>query len=84
MLISKIDVLCSKVEIKKNSKGEAYLLIDLLDIQSGDSFNVMSKEIELMGKLKPMTKYKIDLSLTSSKFGLKLDLKNIIEELGGI
>lgn len=84
MKINKIDMLCSKVEIKKNSKGEAYLLIDLLDIASGDAFNIMSKDIELMSKLKPMTKYEVDLSLTSSKFGLKLDLKNIIEELGGI
>lgn len=84
MKINKIDMLCSKVEIKKNSKGEAYLLIDLLDIVSGDAFNIISKDIELMSKLKPMTKYKVDLSLTSSKFGLKLDLNNIIEELGGI
>lgn len=84
MKLKKVDVLVTKVELKKNSKGEAYLLIDLLDMASGDSFNIMSKDIEFMSKLKQMTKYKVDLLLSSSKFGLRLEIDNVIEELGGI
>ena len=84
MNLNNIEVLCSKVESKTNGKGEAYLLIDLLDISSGDSFNIMSKDITLMGKLKPMTKYNIDLNLSSSKYGLKLEINNIVEELVSI
>lgn len=84
MKIESIDVLVAKVELKKNAKSEAYLLIDFLDIESGDSFNVMSKEIELMQKLQPMTKYTISLSLTNSKFGLRLGIEEVEEVLGGI
>jgi len=59
-------------------------LIDLLDIVSGDSFNIISKNIELMSKLKPMTKYTVTLNLTSSRYGLKLDLEQVLDELGSI
>lgn len=84
MKLKKVDVLVTKVELKKNGKGEAYLLVDLVDMGSGDSFNIMSKDIELMSKIKQMTKYKIDLTLTNSKFGLRLEISNLLEEIGGI
>ncbi len=84
MKINKIDVLCTKVDLKKNSKGEAYLSIDLLDLSSGDNFNIISKDIELMQKLQQMKKYKVNLNLSSSKYGLRLELLNIVEELGCI
>lgn len=84
MKISNIVSLVTKIEAKQNKDGANYLLIDLLDLGSGDNFNIMSKDIELMSKLKAMTKYKLDLELKSSKYGLKLDLAGIKEELGGI
>lgn len=84
MKINNILSLVTKIEAKQNKEGANYLLIDLLDLSSGDNFNIMSKDIELMSKLKTMTKYKLDLELTSSKYGLKLDLAGIKEELGGI
>lgn len=84
MKLNKINMLCSKIELKKNSKGEAYLLIDLLELGSGDNFQIMSKEIELMSKLKPMMKYKLDLNITSNKYGIMMELSNILEELGSI
>ena len=84
MKINKIDVLCTKVDLKKNSKGEAYLSIDLLDLSSGDNFNIISKDIELMQKLQQMKKYKVNLNLSSSKYGLRLELLNMVEELGCI
>lgn len=84
MKISNVNALVTKVDIKKNSKGEAYLAIDFLDLASGDNFNVISKEIELMSKLQMMNKYTIDFNLTSSKYGLKLELLEVSESLGGI
>lgn len=84
MKINKIEVLISKIELKKNSKGEAYLIISLMDLASGDNFELMSKDIELMSSIKPMMKYKVDLDLVSSKYGLKLEFKRIIDELGAI
>lgn len=84
MKLNNVEVLCTKIEAKTNKDGGNYLLIDLLDIGSGDSFNIMSKNIEFMSKLKAMTKYKVTLNLTSSRYGLRLDLEGISEEIGSI
>ena len=84
MKLNNVNVLCSKIELKQNKEGQAYLLIDLLDIATGDSFNLMSKNIELMKKLKAMNKYNVTLNLTSSRYGLKLDLEEVGDDLGGI
>ncbi len=84
MKLNNVEVLCTKIEAKTNKDGGNYLLIDLLDIGSGDNFNLMSKNIELMQKLKSMTKYKVTLNLTSSRYGLRLDLETVNDELGSI
>lgn len=84
MKLNNLEVLCTKIEVKTNKEGNNYLLIDLLDIGSGDNFNIMSKNIELMSKLKAMTKYCVTLNLTSSRYGLKLDLEQVTDELGSI
>lgn len=84
MKLNNVEVLCTKIEAKTNKDGGNYLLIDLLDIGSGDSFNIMSKNIEFMSKLKAMTKYIVTLNLTASRYGLRLDLESIGEELGSI
>ena len=84
MKLKNLEVLCTKIEAKSNKEGQAYLLIDLLDISSGDNFNLMSKNIELMQKLKSMTKYIVTLNLTSSRYWLRLDLEEVGEELGSI
>ena len=84
MKLSNIDVLVTKVEVKENKEGKGYLIINLLDLASGDNFQLINKELELLGKLKPMTKFRIDFDLTSSKYGLKLDIDKIVEEKGNI
>lgn len=84
MKLSNVDVLVSKVEVKENKEGKGYLIINLLDLVSGDNFQIINKDLELLGKLKPMTKFKIDFELTSNKYGLKLDIDKIIAEAGNI
>ena len=84
MKINGIDMLCTKMDIKENKEGNKYLMISLLDLLSGDTFDILSKEIELLSKLKPMTKVKVNLNLSSSKYGLKLEIADFLEELGGI
>lgn len=84
MKLNNVEVLCTKIEVRANKEGNNYLLIDLLDIGSGDNFNIMSKNIELMSKLRAMTKYSVVLNLTSSRYGLKLDLEQVVDELGSI
>ena len=84
MKINGIDMLCTKVEVKENKEGNKYLMISLLDLVSGDNFDILSKDIELLSKLKPMTKVKVNLNLSSSKYGLKLEIADILEDLGSI
>lgn len=84
MKLSNIEMLVSKVEVKKNKKEEAYLLIDMLDLATGDSFQLVDKNIELMQKLKTMTKYQLDLNLSSSKFGLRLEIDHVGKNLGTV
>lgn len=84
MKINKIDMLCTKIEVKENKEGNKYLMISLLDLLSGDTFDILSKDIELLSKLRPMTKVKVNLNLSSSKYGLKLEIAEVLEDLGNI
>ncbi|HHD2604316.1 TPA: hypothetical protein ACOTGY_002899 [Clostridium perfringens] len=59
-------------------------MISLLDLNSGDIFDVLEKDLEVMKNIVPMTKYKVDLRLSSSKYGLSLAIENIGDNLGGI
>ena len=84
MKINKVDMLCTKIEVKENKEKSKYLMITLLDLSAGDSFDIISKDIELLGKIRAMTKVKCNLNLTSSKYGLKLEIADILEDLGAI
>lgn len=85
MLIKKLDMLCTKVDIKeKKDTKEQYLMISLLDLGSGDVFDILEKDLEVMKNIIPMNKYKLDLRLSSSKYGLSLAIENIGDNLGGI
>ena len=85
MLIKKLDMLCTKVEVKeKKDSKDQYLMIRLLDLGSGDVFDILEKDLEVMKNIVPMTKYKVDLKLSSSKYGLSLSIDNIGDSLGGI
>ena len=77
------EALITKVEPKKNKEGGDYIAISFLDLGSGDNFQVISKNIEYM-RLKQMTKYNVKLGLSNSRFGLRLDLEEVGEELGTI
>lgn len=82
MKLNNVDVLVTKVEVKENKEGKGYLIINLLDLSSGDNFQVINKELELLGQLKAMTKFRLNLNLTSTKYGLKLDIVGIVSEEG--
>lgn len=78
-------MLCTKVDIKeKKDSKEQYLMISLLDLGSGDVFDILEKDLEVMKNIIPMNKYKVDLRLSSSKYGLSLAIENIGDNLGGI
>ena len=84
MRINGVDMLCTKIDIKEGKEGNKYLMISLLDLVSGDNFELISKELELLSQLRPMTKIKCNMNLSSSKYGLKLELAEVLEILGNI
>ncbi|EOU1571775.1 hypothetical protein HBF21_15720 [Clostridium perfringens] len=85
MLLKKLDMLCTKLEVKeKKDTKEQYLMISLLDLNSGDVFDILEKDLEVMKTIIPMTKYKVDLKLSSNKYGLNLAIDSIGESLGEI
>ncbi|MBW4863035.1 MAG: hypothetical protein KZY55_08250 [Paeniclostridium sp.] len=85
MRINNIDVLITKIDIKeKKDSKEKYLMISFLDMATGDVFEVLEKDLDYLSKIKQMQKYKIDLELSSSKYGLKLEIAEVKENKGSI
>lgn len=84
MKLKDIEMLCTKVDLKQNKEGSAYIIITLLSLKDGTSFEIMEKNIEYMQKLQPMNKYVVNLDLQSSKYGLRMALDSVGKELGGI
>lgn len=84
MRLNNVEMLVSKVEVRKNKKEEAYLLIGMLDLLTGDSFQIATKDIDLMQKLKPMSKYSFDFNLTNSRYGFKLSIDHVNKNLGAL
>lgn len=81
----KSEFLITKVDIKKKKDtNENYLMVSMLDLNSGDVFDIIHKNIEDMRNLTPMTKMNIELNLSSSKYGLALSINNIGEVTGNI
>lgn len=85
MKINNIDVLITKVDVKerKDSK-EQYLMISFLDMATGDVFEVLERDLDYLSKVNQMERYKIDLNLSSSKYGLRLELLEVKEGKGSI
>ena len=85
MKINNIEVLITKIDVKERKDNkEKYLMISFLDMETGDVFDVLVKDLEYLNKIKQMQKYKVDLNLSSSKYGLKLELIEIKESKGNI
>lgn len=73
-----------------------YGFVDIRQLQEEDNTNIalyvstytvkslFSKDLEYLIKLKQIQKYNIDLNLTSSMYGLKLGLSEIVEDKGSI
>ena len=84
MKLVKRDILVTSCTIGKNKQDQAYINIQFVDMQDQNSYQVISKNLELAQKLQGMKKYKVDLELTSSKYGLKLDIPVVLEDLGAV
>lgn len=77
MILRDIKMMCIKVEPKQNKEGNDYLVITLADMENGDTFNLIEKDMSYLSTLKPFDSYELDLRLSSSKYGLSLKIENI-------
>ena len=85
MRINDVSILVNKLEIKeKKDSKEKYLMINFIDMQTGDLFEVVEKDLDYLSKIKQMQIYKVDLNLLSNKYGLKLEIDEIKEDKGAI
>lgn len=64
--------------------NEEYFIISLLALEDGTTFNIIVKDKDIADKIAPMNKYIINLSLSSSQYGLKLDIVQVVKALGSI
>ena len=85
MRINDVSILVNKLEIKeKKDSKEKYLMINFIDMQTGDLFEVVEKDLDYLSKIKQMQIYKVDLNLLSNKYGLRIEIAEIKETKGSI
>ena len=70
-------ILILKIDPKTSKDGSDYLSISFAD-PNGDTFNIITKDMQYTS-LEAFNKYDVILSLTSSKYGLKLSIDHINE-----
>ena len=72
----KCNVLITKLEARtKRDSNESYILISFLDMETGDVFDVIDKNIEVLKELQPMTKREnFIVNFSNSKYGIRLDI----------
>lgn len=84
MLIQDQEILCTRIKQGTNKKNLNYCVIDILVLSTSDMFTIITYDLEVGYKLQVMSKYNVDLELTSNRYGLKLRIATIKEELGSI
>lgn len=77
MKLKEVKMMCIKLEPRQNKKNEDYLMVTLADMETGDTFDLIEKDMSYLSMLKPFSAYILDLDLTSSKYGLNLKIDNI-------
>ena len=80
MLINKVKVLVLSVEIKeKKDDHSKYAMVGMSTVDDGKVFNISVQEKELYSVLTPFTPATVNLSLTDSKYGLRLAMVSVSE-----
>jgi hypothetical protein len=79
MLINKVPMLVTNTAMRKGQDNSDYCAIGVLSLDDGQKYDVTVRDPEVYFQLKPMTKVVLNLELTSSKYGLKLSIRDLIE-----
>lgn len=85
MKVNNVDVLVSSLEVKKNSNTkEDYISLGILTLDDGTNFTISEKDMNKLPLLKAMNKYRMNLIVSSSQYGIRVSIGDIIKDLGGI
>ena len=84
MIIKDKEILVTKVERKKNSKNINYLSVGIVTLDDGSNFTVMEKDEERFGQYCAMCKYKADLVISNSQYGINISISDLSDPEGSI
>ena len=85
MYVKDVEILVSSVEVRKNSKTNLdYLMLGILTLDDGTNFSIIEKDMNKQGLLKPMNKYKVNLKISSSQYGINVAIEDILKDEGNI
>lgn len=85
MIAKDVDVLVSKITRKRNSKTNLdYLALSIGTLDDGSVFNVLERNEDNFKLYEPMEKYNVDMSITSSQYGVSVGIDNINASKGNI
>ena len=69
------DVLITKLDAKTGKNGDNYILVSVLDMETGDLFDLITKDLNALKELTPMTKREnFVINFKSTKYGIKADI----------
>ena len=76
-------VIVTKVELKtKKDTNDNYLLISFLDMVTGDVFEILEKNIEVMRTVNPMSKREnFEVNFINTKYGIKCEVLSYVDEI---
>jgi len=81
MYVKNVEVLVSSVDVRKNSKTNLdYLMLGILTLDDGTNFTVLEKDMNKQGLLKPMNKYRVNLKVSSSQYGINVAIEDILKD----
>ncbi len=78
MLLNKVNCIVTNADMKKMTDGTDYCAVGILCLDDGQKFDVSCRDAEIYSKLKAMSKASLDLALTNSKYGLKLNIIHLL------
>lgn len=69
----KTDVIITKIEVKtKKDSTDQYIMVSFLDMSSGDVFDILEKDIEVLSRVHSMTRREnFEVNFSNSKYGIR-------------
>ena len=86
MEFKKKDMFIAGISTGKNKKNDSsYVIVKLIDPDDAASeYTKFTDDIEILTKVKPMEKWKVNLKFKGGKSGIRLEITDWIEKIGQV